>query len=213
MRLFDVGPLLRGRLLVALAAVVAATVASTAVAARVATETDVNELFFGPTRSPAVQAMIDVLGRDRTAVVVYLVQRSFDAVVIATAISPLFIWLLGSTAIDASARLAGSRRPFLPVLIFFGYAAAIALLPGSLASLALGVHGPGAQLAQLVGSIGIAWLAVASYRAIRVHYDVGGERAFRILLVAVVLFYLVPFAVILAAGAALIIVGVILEYF
>ena len=38
----------------------------------------------------ATQAMIETLGPERTAVVVYLVQSSFDAVLIATAITPLF---------------------------------------------------------------------------------------------------------------------------
>lgn len=209
-----VAALLRGRPGLALLAVVATTVASTAVAARIAADTDPNALFFGPTRSPAVQLMIDLLGRERTSVVVYLVQRSFDAVVMATAISPLFVWLLGSTAIDASARLAGSRRPFRPILTFFGYAAAIALLPGDLASLAFGVRpGPGAQVAQVVGLLGLGWLAVVTFRAIRTHYGVASDRAFRILIVAVVLFYLVPFVVIVAAAVAIVIAAVVLEYF
>ena len=56
-------------------------------------------VFFAGTREPAVQALINTLGPQRTAVVLYLVQRAFDAIVFATAISPLFYWLLGSTAI------------------------------------------------------------------------------------------------------------------
>ncbi len=209
-----VARLLAGRLSFAVLAVVVATAASTAVASRIASETDVNDLFFGPTRNPLVQTMIDLLGRDRSSVVIYLVQRSFDALVVVTAISPLFVWLLGSTAIDASARLAGARRPFRPVLAFFGYAAALALLPGSVASLVLGVGpGPGAQAAQLVGLLALVWLAVATLHAIRLHYGVAGDRALRILVVAIVLFYLVPFIVIVAAAVAIVIAGIVLEYF
>src|SRR5438105_15065122 len=106
-----------------------ACVTSTLVAARVGSETDVNELFFSGTRTPLVQAMIDALGPQRTAVVLYLVQRSFDAVVVATALSPLFYWLLGSTAVHASARLAGVRPSFRPLLLFFAYATPLTLVP------------------------------------------------------------------------------------
>ena len=214
MSLFPVASLLGARLGYAVAAVVATTALTTLVASRIATETDVNDLFFGATRHPAVQLMIDLLGRERSAVVVYLVQRSFDAAIVVTAGAPLFVWLLGSTAIDASARLAGLRRPFAPILVFSGLAAAIALAPGDLVTLAVGVRpGLGAQLAQLVGLLGLAWLAVATYRAIRLHYGVPQERAVRILVIAAVLFYVVPLAVIVAAAVAIVIAGVVLEYF
>src|SRR5258708_16251432 len=75
---------------VALGLMTLATVTSALVAARVGAPTDVNELFFAGTRQPVVQAMIDSLGPQRTAVVLYLVQRSFDAIVVATAFTPLF---------------------------------------------------------------------------------------------------------------------------
>jgi len=212
--LFPVASLLRARLGHAIAAVLATTVLTTLVASRIATEMDVNELFFGATRHPAVQLMIDLIGRDRSAVVVYLVQRSFDAAVVVTAVAPLFVWLLGSTAIDASARLAHVRRPFRPILIFSGCAAAIALAPGDLVTLATGVRpGAGAPAAQLVGLLGLGWLAVATYRAIRLHYGIGQDLALRVLVIAVVLFYVVPFAVIVAAAVAIVIAGVVLEYF
>lgn len=214
MSLFPVAALLRARMGYAVAAVLATTVLTTLVASRIATEVDVNDLFFGSTRHPAVQLMIDLLGRDRSAVVVYLVQRSFDAAVIVTAVAPLFVWLLGSTAIDASARLARVRRPFRPVLVFSGCAAAIALAPGDLATLVVGVRpGPGGQVAQLIALLGLAWLAIATYRAIRLHYGVAQDLAVRVLVIAVVLFYLVPFAVIVAAAVAIVIAGVVLEYF
>lgn len=212
MTALPVAGLLGGRLRWAVLGVLATTALTTAAAARMAAEADVNALFFGPTRSPAVQLMIDALGRDRSAVVVYLVQRSFDATVIVTAVSPLFVWLLGATAIDASARLARARRAFGPILVFFGYAAAIALAPGAALSLVLGQRDGGA-LAQLAGLAGLAWLGVAGYRAIRAHYAVAPERALRILAVAIVLFYLVPAVVIAAAAAAIVVAGMVLGYF
>lgn len=191
-----------------------ATVTSTLVAARVGSETDVNELFFAGTRQPLVQAMIDSLGPQRTAVVLYLVQRSFDAVVIATAFTPLFYWLLGSTAIHASARLAGQRQPFGPILLLFAYAAPLTLVPASLATLALGVgKGVGPQLATLVGYVCLGWFLLIAFRAIQAHYRVDRDRALRILVVAVVLFYLVPLALIVLAAVAIVIAALVLEYF
>jgi len=191
-----------------------ATVTSTLVAARVGSETDVNELFFAGTRQPFVQAMIDSLGPQRTAVVLYLVQRSFDAVVVATAFTPLFYWLLGSTAMHASARLAGSRPPFGPILLLFAYAAPLTLVPANLATLALGVgKGIGPQLATLIGYVCLGWLLLIAFRAIQAHYGVDRDRALRILVVAVVLFYLVPLVLIVIAAISIIVAALVLEYF
>jgi hypothetical protein len=191
-----------------------ATVTSTLVAARVGSETDVNDLFFAGTRQPLVQAMIDSLGPQRTAVVLYLVQRSFDAVVVATAFTPLFYWLLGSTAIHASARLAGSRPPFTPILLLFAYAAPLTLVPASLATLALGVgKGVGPQLATVIGYVCLGWLLFIAFRAIQAHYGVDRDRAVRVLIVAVVLFYLVPLVLIVLAAVAIVIAALVLEYF
>ena len=191
-----------------------ATVTSTLVAVRVGVETDVNELFFAGTRQPLVQAMIDSLGPQRTAVVLYLVQRSFDAVIVATAFAPLFYWLLGSTAIHASARLAGSRPLFGPVLLLFAYAVPLTLVPANLVTLALGVgKGIGPQLATLIGYICLGWLLFIALRAIQAHYGVDRDRALRILVVAVVLFYLIPFALIVLAAVSIVIAALVLEYF
>ena len=191
-----------------------ATVTSTLVAAQVGTQTDVNELFFAGTRAPFVQAMIDALGPQRTAVVLYLVQRSFDAIVVATAFSPLFYWLLGSTAVHASARLAGIRRPFAPLLYLFAYATALTSVPANLVALVLGVgKGVGPSIATLLSYACLAWLLLIAYRGIQSHYGVTGDRALRILVVAVVVFYLVPLVLIVGAAVAIIVAAVVLQYF
>jgi hypothetical protein len=206
--------LARGSALLAFVLMAIASVASTMAAARVAEATDLNELFFAGTRQPWVQTMIDQLGPERTAVLLYLMQRSYDAVIIATAISPLFVWLLGSSAIHASARLAGIRRPYAPLLILFAYATALTLVPSSLATLALG-SGPtvGARIAGLIGWICVAWLAVIAYRAVRSHYGVPRDKAIRILVIAILVFYFVPLVLIVAAASSIIVAAILLEYF
>lgn len=204
----------RGSGLFALVLMAIATAASALVASRIAAEVNVNDLFFGPTREPIVQLMIDQLGPERTSVVIYLVQRSFDAVVIATAISPLFVWLLGSSAVHASARLAGIRRPYRPLLVLFAYATALTLVPANAAALALGVgQAPGARIASAIGYACLLWLGVIAFRAIQTHYGVAGDRATRILAIAIVLFYLVPLVLIVLAAVAIIVAAVVLEYF
>ena len=191
-----------------------ATVTSTLVAARIGSEVDTNELFFAGTREPFIQLMLDALGPQRTAVVLYLVQRSFDAVIVATAFSPLFYWLLGSTAVHASARLAGKRRPYAPMLWFFAYATALTVVPANLAAFLLGVgRGIGPQIASLVSIASLVWLLFIAHRAIQSHYDVAGNAATRILVIAVVVFYLVPLVIIVGAAVAIIVAAVVLEYF
>jgi hypothetical protein len=206
--------LARGRLLSAVLLVLAATCVSALGAVRISGETFVDDLFFGATRHPLISAMLQTLGTERTAVVVYLVQRSFDAVLVATAVTPIFVWLLGSSAVQASARLAGIRRPYLPLLILFGYAAALTLIPANLATLALGTGATvGAQVAQLVGLACLVWLGVIAYRGVRAYYAVDQRSATRILLVALVLFYLVPLIVIVGAAVSIIVAAVVLGYF
>ncbi len=206
--------LARPSVLLAFGLLVLATVTSTLVAARVGAEADINDLYFAGTRAAFVQAMIDVLGPQRTAVVMYLIQRSFDAVIVATAFSPLFYWLLGSTAVHAAARVAGVRKPFAPLLLAFAYATALTLVPANLATLLFGVgQGVGQQIGQLISVACLIWLLLIVHRTIQAHYEVTGERALRILIVAVVVFYLVPFVLIIAAAVAIIIAAVVLEYF
>ena len=191
-----------------------ASVASAMAASRVAEATNVNDLFFAETRQPWVQTLIDQLGPERTAVVLYLIQRSFDAVIIATAISPLFVWLLGSSAIHASARLAGIRRPYGPFLVFFAYATALTLVPASLATLALGAgQARGASIAGAIGWACLLWLGVLAFRAIQSHYVVSPDKAARILVIAIVLFYVVPLVLIVLAAVSIVIAAIVLDYF
>jgi hypothetical protein len=206
--------LARGRLLSAVLLVLAATLVSALGAVRLSGETYLDDLFFGATRHPVVSAMLQTLGTERTAVVIYLVQRSFDAILVATAVTPIFVWLLGSSAVQASARLAGIRRPYLPLLVFFGYAAALTLIPANAASLALGTRATiGAQVAQLIGLACLVWLGVIVYRGVRAYYEIDQTLATRVLVVALVLFYLVPLILIVAAGVSIIVAAVILGYF
>ncbi len=206
--------LARGRLLSAVLLVFAATLVSGLGAVRMSGETYLDDLFFGATRHPIITAMLQTIGTERTAVLIYLVQRSFDAILVATAVTPIFVWLLGSSAVQASARLAGIRRPYLPLLVFFGYAAALTLIPANAASLALGSRATvGAQFAQLIGLVCLVWLGVIAYRGVRAYYEVDQSRATRILVVALVLFYLVPLIVIVGAAVSIIVVALILGYF
>ena len=206
--------LARGRLLSAVLLVLAATCVSALGAVRFSSETYLDDLFFGATRHPLVSAMLEALGTERTAVVIYLVQRSFDAVLVATAVTPIFVWLLGSSAVQASARLAGIRRPYLPLLVFFGYAAALTLIPANAATLVLGTGATvGAQIAQLIGLACLVWLLVIAYRGVRTYYAVDPSHATRILVVALVLFYLVPLILIVGAAVSIIVAAVVLGYF
>ena len=206
--------LARGRLLSAVLLVLAATLISGLGAIRLSSETFVDDLFLGATRHPLVTAMLQTLGTERTAVVIYLVQRSFNAVLVATAVTPIFVWLLGSSAVQASARLAGIRRPYVPLLTFFGYTAALTLIPANAASLAFGTGATvGAQVAQLIGLACLVWLGIIAYRGVRAYYAVDQSYAVRILVVALVLFYLVPLIVIVGAAVSIIIAAVVLGYF
>lgn len=205
--------LARGSPFIALFLIGIATALSATLAYRTLSESHVDDLFFGPTRHPLVAAMLDAIGRDRTSVVVYLFQRSFEAVVTATALSPLFVWLLGSTAVHASARLAGVRRPFQPLLVLFAYATALTLVPADAASIALGDVPSAAPVASLIGAVCLGWLALIVFRGIESHYAVSGPRALRILLVAVVLFYLVPVGLIVLAAIGLVVAAIVLGYF
>lgn len=206
--------LARGTLGSALALVALSTALSALVALRVSREVRIDDLLFGEGRSPLVDYLLASIGTERTAVIVYLVQRSFDAVVFATAATPIFLWLLGSSAVHAASRLAGIRRPYAPLLVLFGYAAALTRVPADLASLLLGVGtGAGPRLATVVSALTLVWFGALAFEGIRAHHGVAGGRAFAILCVAVGLFYLVPLALIVAAAVAIVLAGVVLEYF
>ena len=202
-----------GQLPIAVALVLAATAVAAVNAARFAADVPVASILYGETRSPAIVALIDALGRDRAAVIGYLIEQVWTALIVVTAFSPLFVWLLGSTAVHAAARIDGVRRPLRPMLIFFGYATALTRIPADGAAALLGSgQSAGAPLAQLIGTVCLAWLAVMVWRAIERHYVLPPGRAAIVFLIAVVLFYLVPLALILTAGIAILIAAIALDY-
>ena len=86
--------------------------------------------------------------------------------------------------------------------------------PANAATLALGSGATvGAQVAQLIGLVCLAWLGVLAYRGVRAYYEVDRPRATRILLIALVLFYIVPLMVIVGAAVSIIVAAVVLGYF
>lgn len=190
-----------------------ATAIATANALRVAADVPIAAVLYGSERSSGVTALIEMLGRDRAAVVLYLVERSWDAVLVLTAVAPVFYWLLGSTAVHAAARMRERRRPYRPMLVLLGYAVALTRIPADLSGLVLGSgRGVGPQLAELVGTLSLTLLGVIGWRGIQAHYGLARGPAFRVLLLAVLLFYAVPFVVIVLAAVGLVVAAIILGY-
>ena len=205
--------LANGRLSVAVALVLAATAVAAINAARFVGDVPVSSILYGNTRSPAIASLIDVLGRERAAIIGYLIEQVWTALVVVTALSPLFVWLLGATAVHAAARIDGARRPLRPMLVFVGYATALTRIPADGAAAILGSgQSPGAPLAQLIGTACLVWLAVLVWRAIQIHYALLPGRAAIVFLIALVLFYLVPLALIVAAGIAILVAAIVLDY-
>jgi len=205
--------LARGSLPVAVVLVLLATAVAAVNAARFAADVPVSGVLFGDTRSPAISTLIESLGRDRAAIIAYLIEQSWTAVVVVTAISPLLVWLLGATAVHSAARLEGIRRPFRPMIVLFGYATALARIPSDGAAALLGSgQDAGAQIARLVGTASLAWLAVVAWRAIEIHYELTGRRALIVLFFAVVVFYVVPLVLIVGSVVVLVVAAVVLEY-
>jgi len=186
--------------------VACATVLALVAALRAAELTPFEDVVYGDRRSPAITALLETLVRDRTAVVVYLLQRSWSALIVATALTPLFFWVLGSTAVHASARLGGIRRPFGRPFVLFGYAAAFARIPADLATLLVPAFGGAVSGVATLLFGAVAWIALQT------HYGMPSQRAATTLLVALVLFYALPLALILAAVIAILIAAVVLEY-
>jgi hypothetical protein len=202
-----------GRLPVALGLVLVATAVAAVSAARFAADVPVSSILYGPERSPALMTLIDMLGRDRAAVIGYLVEQVWTAVIVVTAFSPLFVWVLGATAVHAAARIDGTRRPLRPTFVFFGYAAALTRIPADAAAALLGSgKAPGAPLAQLIGTICLGWLGFLVWRAIEAHYGLPPRRSFIVLVIAIVLFYVGPFALIVAAFVAILVAAIVLDY-
>jgi hypothetical protein len=54
---------------------------------------------------------------------------------------------------------------------------------------------------------------VIAFRAIQSHYGVTGDKAVRILVIAIVLFYVVPLVLIVLAAVAIVIAAIVLNYF
>ncbi|HLZ47826.1 MAG TPA: hypothetical protein VKR80_04175 [Candidatus Limnocylindria bacterium] len=202
-----------GRLWVAVGLVVLSTAVAAVSAARFAADVPVSSILYGSDRSPAIATLIELLGRDRAAVIGYLVEQIWTAVVVVTAFSPLFVWILGATAVHAAARLDGVRRPLRPMFVFFGYATALTRIPADGAAAILGSgRAAGASLAQIVGVACLGWLAVLAWRAIEAQYALASGRAFVVLVIAIVLFYVVPFALIVGAFVAILIAAIVLDY-
>ena len=182
----------------------------------IATRTDVEDIVFGPTRSSAVDALIGAIGVERTSVLVYMLQQSFDVLVVASAATPIFLWLLGSSAMHASAALRGVRgRAYLPMIVVFAYAELCYQAPTSLTGLAFGSFGsgPGPQIASAVSILALVWFGMVVYRAIEIHYRVSGDRALGIFLVGAIAFYLVPFLLIIGVLIAIVLAAALLQYF
>lgn len=211
-RLGAVRVLREGSLATALTLVALATALSIVHTLRLAGDVPVEDVVFGPGRSPAIDALLAALGTGLTAIVVYLVQTVWTALLVATAVSPLIVWLLGATAVHASARLYGSRPPLRPMIVLLGYATGLtrplADAPGAL----FGTRGAAAAFAEVSGLVAIAWLGVIVWNGIRAHYGATGRRAAWILFVAWVLFYVAPLALVVLAVIAILVAAVVLEY-
>jgi len=202
-----------GRLPVAVGLVVLATAIAALNAARFAADVPVASVLYGEGRSPAIASFIDAVGRERAEVVVYLIEQAWTAVIVVTAFSPLLVWILGATAVHAAARLDGLRRPLRPMFVLLGYATALTRVPADGAAALLGSgRTAGAQVAQLIGTVCLAWLAFITWRAIEAHYGLPPRRAFIVLVFAIVAFYVVPLVLIIASVVVLVIAAVVLEY-
>jgi multisubunit Na+/H+ antiporter MnhE subunit len=202
-----------GRLSAAAASVGLATVVAAANVARFSADVRVQDVMFGPERSPLVGTLLSLLGRDLTSVVLHLVEQSWVALLVVTALGPLWIWLLGASAIHAAARLAGGGRPFRPMFVLVGLATGLSRIASDAAALAVGPRGPGAAVTQIVGVVALVWLGVIVLRGIERHYVVATARALTILALALVLFYVVPLVLIVAAVVAILVAAVALNYF
>jgi len=196
-----------------LACVPIAMVFSTLSAYRLSQTVRVDDIVFGPTRSAIVDTLLLAIGVERTAVLVYVLQRSFDALVVAAALTPIFLWLLGSSAIHAAARIRGLRgRPYLPLLVLFGYAELVYQLPTSLAGIVF-AGGPLTPFADVISVVMLVWLAFVVHRAIELHYGVSGDQALAIFIIGGLAFYLLPLILIGILLVAIVVAAAILQYF
>jgi hypothetical protein len=204
---------LRAPVFPALACIALAMVFSTLGAYRISQSVRVEDIVFGPTRSAIVDTLLVAIGVERTAVLVYVLQRSFDALLVAAALTPIFLWLLGSSAIHAAARFRGVRgRAYLPLLVLFAYAELVYQVPTSLAGIAF-AGGPLGGLVDVVSVVMLGWFAVVVHRGIEDHYGVPGDAALGILILGGLAFYLLPLILIGAVLVAIVLAAAILQYF
>ncbi len=196
-----------------LACVPLAMVLSTLSAYRLSQTVHVDDIVFGPTRSAIVDTLLLAIGVERTAVLVYVLQRSFDTLVIAAALTPIFLWLLGSSAIHAAARIRGLRgRPYRPLLVLFGFAELVYQAPTSLAGIVF-AGSPFTAIADVISVVMLVWLALVVYRAIELHYGVSGDQALAIFILGALAFYLLPLILIGILLVAIVVAAAILQYF
>ena len=196
-----------------LACVPIAMVFSTISAYHLSQTVHIDDIVFGPTRSAIVDTLLVAIGVERTAVLVYVLQRSFDALVVAAALTPIFLWLLGSSAIHAAARFRGVRgRAYRPLLILFAYAELVYQVPTSLAGIAF-AGGRFAGIADVVSVVMLVWFAFVVHRAIELHYGVPGDQALAIFLLGGLAFYLLPLILIAILLVVIVVAAAILQYF
>jgi Yip1-like protein len=192
--------------------VAVATAISIAHTARLASDMPVDELVFGPRRSPMIDALLAAFGTQLTAIVVYVVQTVWTSVLIATAVSPLIVWLLGATAVHASARLYGLPGSLRPMVVLFGYATALTRPLADAPGAVFGVDRVAAPIGEIAGLIAIGWLGAIVWNGIRSNYGVAERRATAILVAGIVLFYVVPIALVVVAVVAILVAAVALGY-
>ena len=94
-----------------------------------------------------------------------------------------------------------------------GYATGLTRPLADGAGLLFGTRGPGASIAQLAGTVALVWLGVLLWGGIVAHYGLTSGRSLTVLVVALVLFYLVPLTAIVLAVIAVLVAAVVLEYF
>ena len=197
----------------ALACVALAMVFSTLGAYRLQGAVRVEDLVFGPSRSTIVDTLLALIGVERTAVLVYVLQRSFDALVVAAALTPIFLWLLGSSAMHAAAAIRGVRgRTYLPLLVLFAYAELVYQVPTSVAGIAF-AGGALAPVTDVVSVVMLAWFGLVVFRGIERHYGVSGRPALAIFLLGGLVFYLLPLILIAATLVAIVVAAAVLQYF
>lgn len=190
----------------AAALVITATLVATLASLRQAMLVPFEQLAYGEGRSPLIDTLLASLGRDRTAVVVYLLERSWQPALAVSALGPLLLWILGSTAVHAAARMRGAVARLMPLLVLSGYAVAAARIPADLAAMTA------PPLAGPIGLLSTIGLGLLAWLALRRHYGFARGRAFTTLLVAILFFYLAPLVLIFLSVIAILIAAIVLDY-